>query len=272
MQEETKKRKVVCIILSILIIVAIVVVTINNINKTKNTQKVDYPVSTVSEIEIASDYTKNKKINSDYIGTLKFQNGIIEEAVVQGEDNDEYLRTNWRTGEYDEEGSIFMDSENKLTDQTVKKTDKEKILKLQKTALDHRHPNCVVFDISGQLYIGDSLGHLHIWEFKIDRGYPLINKLRVLTHKEIELDTINKINLVPNQPKKLLIHSRDNCIRLIDISTEKTKVILRYFGLKCYKTNIKSTVSPDGAYIMSGSETGTPYIWQLETGIPYSTN
>lgn len=119
MQEETKKRKVICIILSVLIIIAIVAVTINNINKTKNTQKVDYPVSTVSEIEIASDYTKNKKINSDYIGILKFQSGIVEEAVVQGEDNDEYLRTNWRTGEYDEEGTVFMDSENKLTDQNI---------------------------------------------------------------------------------------------------------------------------------------------------------
>ena len=47
---------------------------------------------------------------------------------------------------------------------------------------------------------------------------------------------------------------------------------MRFFGLKCWKTNIKSTCSPDGSYLLSGSEEGEPKMWQLDTGISYSTS
>ena len=130
----------------------------------------------------------------------------------------------------------------------------------------------MVFDITGRLYIGDSLGHIHIWLLSIDRDYPKMEKIKIISHKELEYGTINKITIIPKQSQRLIVHTRDNCIRLIDISTEKTKIILRYFGLKCCKTNIKSTCSPDGSYLLSGSEEGVPKMWQLETGIPFSTN
>ena len=169
-----------------------------------------------------------------------------------------------------EDKVYFKRIESKL--KNVQEKDKEKLSLLQKTALDHRHPNSVVFDITGRLYIGDSLGHIHIWLLSIDREYPKMEKIKILTHKELESGTINKITIIPNQSQRLLVHTRDNCIRLIDISTERTKIILRYFGLKCCKTNIKSTCSPDGSYLFSGSEEGVPRMWQLETGIPFSTN
>jgi len=171
-----------------------------------------------------------------------------------------------------EDKAYFQRVENQLKSGNVKQKDKERLSLLQKTALDHRHPNSVVFDITGRLYIGDSLGHIHIWLLSIDREYPKMEKIKILTHKELELGTINKITIIPNQSQRLLVHTRDNCIRLIDISTDRTKIILRYFGLKCCKTNIKSTCSPDGSYLFSGSEEGVPRMWQLETGIPFSTN
>ena len=171
-----------------------------------------------------------------------------------------------------EDKAYFQKIENQLKTGNVHKKDKEKISLLQKTALDHRHPNTVVFDITGRLYIGDSLGHIHIWLLSIDREYPKMEKIKILSHKELESGTINKITIIPNQSQRLLVHTRDNCIRLLDISTEKTKIILRYFGLKCSKTNIKSTCSPDGSYLFSGSEEGVPKMWQLETGIPFSTS
>ena len=143
---------------------------------------------------------------------------------------------------------------------------------LDKTALDHRHPNTVVFDQNGQMYIGDSLGYIHIWEVRIVNNQLTINRIRMITHDELEHDTINKITLVPNQSKRLLVHSRDNCIRLLDLSTEKPKVVIRYFGAKCNKTNIKSTISPESSYILSGSEEGKPHLWQMETGIPIGTD
>lgn len=171
-----------------------------------------------------------------------------------------------------EDNAYFKKIENELRNENIKKKDQEKLVLLQKTALDHRHPNSVVFDITGRLYIGDSLGHIHIWILTIDRGCPKLEKIKIIFHKELELGTINKITLIPNQSQRLLVHTRDNCIRLIDISTEKTKIILRYFGLKCNKTNIKSTCSPDGSFLFSGSEEGVPKMWQLDTGIPFGTN
>ena len=166
----------------------------------------------------------------------------------------------------------FKGVEDILKDEKVQQKDKEKLTILRNTALDHRHPNVVVFDITGRLYIGDSLGYIHIWLLSIDREYPKMEKIRIVTHKELEFGTINKITMVPNQSQKLIVHTRDNCIRLLDISKEKATISLRFFGLKCWKTNIKSTCSPDGAFLFSGSEEGEPKMWQLDTGISFSTS
>lgn len=119
MEEKHKwfNKRTLCIILSIGIIIGIIICVGIEVNNKQ--QPTEYSTGTVEEVKTDNNYAKNKKINPDYIGTLKFASGLIEEAVVQGEDSDTYLRTNWQTGEYDEEGSVFMDSENKLTDQNI---------------------------------------------------------------------------------------------------------------------------------------------------------
>ena len=171
-----------------------------------------------------------------------------------------------------EDRDYFKKVNEQLKTKKMKRKDRDKAVLLDKTALDHRHPNTIVFDHDGQLYIGDSLGYIHIWELRIINKVITFKEIRVITHKELEHDTINKITLVPNQSKRLLIHSRDNCIRLLDISTETPRVVVRYFGLKCNKINIKSTISPDASYILSGSEEGVPHVWSMESAIPYGTN
>lgn len=108
-----KKKHILYIVIGIVIVVGIVTYGYNKADT------VNYPTGKLPEIVVNQDYQKNKKLNDDYVGLLKFDSGIIEEDVVQGKTNDTYLRTNWLTGEYDEEGSIFLDSENKLTDQNI---------------------------------------------------------------------------------------------------------------------------------------------------------
>lgn len=49
-----------------------------------------------------------RKINSDYVGYLEVEGCDIYEPVVQGEDNDKYLRTNI-SGGYNKAGTVFMD-------------------------------------------------------------------------------------------------------------------------------------------------------------------
>lgn len=88
----------------------------------------------------------------------------------------------------------------------------------------------------------------------------------LIKHKEIEGDQINALIIHPESKNQLYVHSRDNCIRLIDYETSRgTRVKRRFFGSKCNNFMIKSCLSPDGKYLVSGSETGRPYIWDAET-------
>lgn len=85
----------------------------------------EYPVETqdtTGEENAAyyrSVYEKGKQINEDYRGTIFFENGLINQPFVQGKDNNEYLRMNWQTGEYDEAGTVFIDYENTGNDQNT---------------------------------------------------------------------------------------------------------------------------------------------------------
>ncbi len=49
-----------------------------------------------------------KKINEDYVGYLEVEGCDIYEPIVQGDDNDKYLRTNI-SGGYNKAGTVFMD-------------------------------------------------------------------------------------------------------------------------------------------------------------------
>jgi jouberin len=160
---------------------------------------------------------------------------------------------------------------NNLYSSRGMKIESESVALLQKTILDHRHPNSLVFDEIGRLFIGDSLGSIHMWQLSINSGKFLINKLQLISHKELEGDNINKLIIEPSEKKRLVVHSRDNCIRLLDISKDKPKVIVRYFGSKTSRTNIKSVVSPDGQYLLAASEDGKPFLWSFVSGTSLST-
>ncbi len=95
-------------------------------------------------------WLSNKAINSDYIGQIIFDSGLIDLPFVQAKSvydrngdlytfytengnlvedpegytgNDVYIWTNWKTGKYDngndEGGSVFMDFRNNLNDQNI---------------------------------------------------------------------------------------------------------------------------------------------------------
>ncbi|MBQ1810539.1 MAG: class B sortase [Erysipelotrichaceae bacterium] len=57
----------------------------------------------------SEQFRENKAVNGDYIGTLRFESGLIDQPIVQGETNDTYLRTDWKTGDYALGGTCFLD-------------------------------------------------------------------------------------------------------------------------------------------------------------------
>ncbi len=99
--------------------------------------------------ELKNEWLTNKAINSDFVGSIKFDSGLVDLPFVQAKDvydrngkpytfyteegqlvedveeytgNDVYIWTNWKTGEYDrydEGGSVFMDYRNNLADQNI---------------------------------------------------------------------------------------------------------------------------------------------------------
>ena len=94
----------------------------------------------------------------------------------------------------------------------------------------------------------------------------------LIKHKEIEGDQINEIIMHPESKNQLYVHSRDNCIRLLDYETSRgTRVKKRFFGSKCNNFMVQSCLSPDGQFLVSGSETGQPYIWDASLELPIET-
>jgi len=138
--------------------------------------------------------------------------------------------------------------------------------------LEHRHPNILKFDDEGRLYIGDSLGSIHIWDVHVKYNKVSVSKLKELSHSELNGDAINTLNILPYEKKRLLVHSRDNCIRSIDYGNPSgLRILGRFFGSKSAKIAIRSVVSPDGQNVLSGSEDGKLYLWDFHTNEPYNT-
>jgi len=123
-KETTKKSKmvVVTLIVCTVVIVATIIGATLYINRNNNsvTEVATEKKETKKEdSNIKEIWNANKAINSDYVGQLVFESGLINLPVVQGTDNNTYFRKNWETMSHDEEGSIFMDYRNEPDDQNT---------------------------------------------------------------------------------------------------------------------------------------------------------
>ena len=115
-----------------------------------------------------------------------------------------------------------------------------------KNLFEKKHPNAMVFDNEGRLFVGDSHGQINVWRISIGRTVDAVDHF-LIKHKEIEGDQINRLIMHPESKNQIYVHSRDNCIRLIDYETSRgTRVKKRFFGSKCNNFMIKSCLSPDG--------------------------
>jgi sortase B len=68
--------------------------------------------------EGSQEWSINKEINTEFIGSLKFENGLIEENIVQTKDNEKYLALSWDLKE-SSHGAAFMDYRNSQDDQNM---------------------------------------------------------------------------------------------------------------------------------------------------------
>lgn len=135
-------------------------------------------------------------------------------------------------------------------------------------------PNCFSFS-KNELFLGASDGIIH--RFRVDSNFGTISlvKTDAIKIQEFEEIMINELVISPDD-KYLIIHARDNCIRLLDLKSGI--VINRYFKGQFLKSNIKCFSSPDFRLLFSGCEAGQLRIWDVmsanlvEQGLSYSIN
>ncbi|KAM5125131.1 LOW QUALITY PROTEIN: protein Atg16l2-like [Callospermophilus lateralis] len=64
----------------------------------------------------------------------------------------------------------------------------------------------------------------------------------------------------------LLICSRDNTLKVIDLRVSNIRQVFRDDGFKCGSDWTKAVFSPDRSYALAGSSNGALYIWDVDTG------
>jgi hypothetical protein len=133
--------------------------------------------------------------------------------------------------------------------------------------------NSICFDDEGiRMYTADGSGIIKVWSARLsgdsdDRRYAgeSFSIIRTIEDDEISQSNLTCIRVDPRNPlDRLLVHSQDNMIRRLDVSTRVIRC--RYSGVKCHKNAQKSNFSPDGRYVVSGGDNGRVYFWNTETG------
>ncbi|XP_067206796.1 jouberin-like [Linepithema humile] len=126
--------------------------------------------------------------------------------------------------------------------------------------------NSMVFQKNGNLITADSVGSIILWTARRNsriaarREWRSERKIKV---REIEGVVINTIALHPLE-SRLLVHSRDNGLRMLDLATGV--VLQKYRQLHNRRIQAKACISPCGGLILCGGEDSTLNIWNLETG------
>uniref|UniRef100_A0A8C9VD14 Osteoclast-stimulating factor 1 n=1 Tax=Scleropages formosus TaxID=113540 RepID=A0A8C9VD14_SCLFO len=125
--------------------------------------------------------------------------------------------------------------------------------------------NALCFDSEGmRMYSGDNGGSIVVWNSPAESGASqrttqLWNEIGESDLKGI---SISGLEVHPNG-RRLLIHAKDSIVRVMDL---RILVVKKYVGITNYRERIRSTFSPCGSFIFSGSEDGMAYVWNADTG------
>lgn len=112
------------------------------------------------------------------------------------------------------------------------------------------------------MFVGDSRGKIHVWDISLRHGTLFQENHFKIMSKELEGDQINSIRVNTDAMNELFVHSRDSCIRVVRYeASQGIKVKKRFFGSLCKEMTVRSDVSPDGQFLVAGSEDGKPRIY-----------
>lgn len=131
MKDKNKKQLIIILVIVLIISIFTGLFLFNKINNKPISNEDASPITVDSSITMKymneiEEYDDFYGYSDDYIGIIKFESNLIDLPFVQAKIEttaqdayDKYLRTDWITMGYDEEGSIFMDPYNQLNDQNL---------------------------------------------------------------------------------------------------------------------------------------------------------
>ncbi|CAJ1457690.1 unnamed protein product [Effrenium voratum] len=127
------------------------------------------------------------------------------------------------------------------------------------------------------VYVTDSSGHIMLFQIRYDasagvtasrvRTYAgsdllgaAIYSLEIVTMQLLQGKRISSVQL-SMADDWALVFSRDHVIRLVSLQRGVLKVEQKMVGITCSSYPVKGVMSPDGAFVVSGSESGELLFW-----------
>jgi WD40 repeat protein len=129
------------------------------------------------------------------------------------------------------------------------------------------HVNVLLFDNKGErLFSADGAGGLCQWRCSTNpsdvRSYSFIRNIQ---EDDLSGKFISSLALHPITQNQILVTADHHTQVLIDLRSFKT--LQTYIGIQVVDNIIKSKFSPDGKYVISGSESGNVCLWNTKTGV-----
>lgn len=122
---------------------------------------------------------------------------------------------------------------------------------------------CAAFSAPGdKVLVGTQTGRFRVYSvsrnFKLEYQAEVDVRERRKRRREVQ---VSGIRCSAQRPDSVLVTSKDSRIRLYD----GFRLAVKYKGLKNQQCKIAASFSPDGLYVICGSDSGSVYIWRTET-------
>eukprot|EP00903_Cladosiphon_okamuranus_P011632 g10941.t1 len=142
---------------------------------------------------------------------------------------------------------------------------------LSSKAVHESHVNAIVYDAkNSRLYSGDGAGVIVVWRRggggQGRGGAEDYGILRKVQHADLIGKAITSLALAPRLRRgQLLVQAHGNTLRLLDLSTYQL-VNPGFAGGATAESLIRASFSPDGRFVVSGSEKGQVRVWEAQEG------